>query len=167
MVVVNKITEKLMIPIKKYLPVIFIVVPVLIAVIIRSTGSGHFRYDAARWAEPSLSGANIITPEKLSELKGNILVINFSDDRLIHPVYPKQKAISADSMMTKMVMRMISRNNGPVILWSDNTALSARIWMLLSQTGIKDLYILSPDGSNETLKEKFRADTLTGPELQK
>jgi len=35
----------------------------------------------------------------------------------------------------------------------------------MSQSGISDLYILSPDSLNETINEKFRADTLIRPEL--
>jgi hypothetical protein len=150
---------------KKYIPLVVIILPVIIAVILRSTGTGHFRYDSEKWAEPSIHGKNLITPGKLSGLKGNIMVINFAGNRLSMPVYPNQSAISPDSVMTKNVMKMISRNRGPVVLWSDDPALSARIWMLMSQSGIKDLYILSLDTLNETLKEKFRTDTLIRPEL--
>ena len=164
MAAVNNLTEKPMGSVKKYLPVIIIVVPLIIAVILRSTGTGHFRYDAAKWAEPSISGENIITPGRLSQLKGDIMIINLGSDQLNLSVYPKQTAVSADSVMTKKFMKTISSNNGPVVLCSDDPAVSARIWMLLSQTGIRDLYIFSPDSLNETIKEKFRTDTVISPE---
>lgn len=160
----NKITIKAMGSLKKYIPVIIIIVPLTIAVVLRSTGTGHFRYDAAKWAEPSISGENIITPGRLSQLKGDIMIINLSSERLDLSVYPKQTTVSPDSVMAKKLVKTISRNNGPVVLWSDDPAISARIWMLMSQTGIRNLYILSPDTLNETIKEKFRTDTVISPE---
>jgi len=150
---------------KKYIPVFIIVIPLIIAVILRGTGKGHFRYDAERWAEPSFSGANIITPEGLSGLNGDIMVLNLASDPVNPPVSRSQIAITPDSILTKKNMKMIGRNKGAVVLWSDNPAIAARIWMVLSQTGIKDLYILRTDTLDEAIKEKFRADTLISPEL--
>jgi hypothetical protein len=162
---VNNLTVKTMGSLKKYIPVIIIVVPLILAVILRGTSTGHFRYDAERWASPSFNGANIITPGGLSQLKGNIMVLNFASDPVNPPVSKNQIAISPDSLLSKDIMRKIDRNKGAVVLWSDDPAIAARIWMVLSQTGIKDLYILSLSTSDETLKEKFRADTLISPEL--
>jgi hypothetical protein len=150
---------------KKYLPVLLIVIPVIIAVILRSTGTGHFRYDAAKWAGPSVKAANLITPGMISRLKGDIMVINLAFNRNERPVYPSQIAISPDSVMTRAFMKKTGKNKGPVVLWSDDPAISARIWMLMSQSGIRDLYILVPDTLNETIKEKFRTDSLIRPEL--
>jgi hypothetical protein len=150
---------------KKYIPLLIIVLPLIIAVVIRATGTGHFKYDAERWAEQSLNGANIITPEWLSQLKGDIMVLNIAGDEVNNPEGMNQITISPDSVLTKEMIKKISRNKGAVVLSSDNPSIAARIWMVLSQTGIKDLYILSPDTLNESLKEKFRADTLISPEL--
>lgn len=161
----NKITNKPMGSFRKYIPVIAIVFPVVIAVVIRSTGTGHFRYDAARWAEASVTGTNIITPGKLQELGGSVMVINLDKDGLNRPVHPQQIAVSADSVLSKNILRMIGKNKGPVVIYSDDPALSARIWMLISQTGIRELYILTTDNLNEILKEKFRTDTIISPEL--
>jgi hypothetical protein len=162
---VNNLTDKTMGSLKKYIPLIIIVLPLIIAVVIRGTGTGHFRYDAGRWAEPSFNGSNIITPGGLSQLKGDIMVLNFANDPANPPVSKNQIAISPDSLLSKNMMKKIGRNKGAVVLWSDDSAIAARIWMVLSQTGIKDLYILSLSASDETIKEKFRADTLISPEL--
>lgn len=151
--------------IKKYFWIIIIVITAGIAVLLRSTGSGHFRYDAAKWAEPSLNGSNLISPEKLSQLHGEVMILNMADKPLSPPVSKNQVAVTADSVLSKDMMKRISRNKGAVVIWSDDPAISARVWMVLSQTGIKDLYILSLDIQNEYLKEKFRTDTLIRPEL--
>jgi hypothetical protein len=150
---------------RKYFWIILIVVTAGITVLLRSTGTGHFRYDAARRAEPSSNGANLITPERLSLLEGNIMVINLAEDRNFKKVYPSQIAASPDTVLTKKWLKKINSHKGPVVLYSGDQAISARIWMVMSQSGIKDLYILSHDTLNESLKEKFRTDTLIRPEL--
>jgi len=38
---------------------------------------------------------------------------------------------------------------GPVILYSNDISVSARVWMVLSQTGIKNIYILDTSVGNE------------------
>jgi len=162
---VNNLTDKTMGSFRKYIPLFIIVLPFIIAVLIRATGTGRFRYDAERWAEQSLNGANIITSEGLAQLKGDFMVINIKGDEVNHPENNSQTYISPDSVLAKEMIKKISRNKGSVVLSSDDPAIAARIWMILSQTGIKDLYILSSDTLNESLKEKFRADTLISPEL--
>jgi hypothetical protein len=162
---VNNLTDKSMASFKKYVPVLLIVIPLILAVILRATGTGHFRYDAERWAGPSIGGKNLITTQELSQQKGNIMVLNFASDNINQPVSKDQIALTPDSVLTKKMLKIAGRNKGPVVLWSDDPAISARIWMILSQTGIKYLYILLPDTLNESLKEKFRADTLISPEL--
>jgi hypothetical protein len=57
------------------------------------------------------------------------------------------------------------KNKGPVILVSSENTISARIWMLLSQKGLKNIFILSEEKDFEVLKNKFRTDTLSIPEL--
>ena len=161
----NNLTDITMGNLKKYIPLLLIILPAIIAVALRSTGSGHFRYDAARWAEPSVNGSNIITPAMLEGLKGDIMLINLSGNPADKPGNLTIVNISADSVLTKGMMKKIGKNRGPVVLWSDDPALAARIWMLMSQSGIRELYILSPDSLNETIKEKFRAVSLIRPEL--
>jgi hypothetical protein len=40
-------------------------------------------------------------------------------------------------------MKLIRKNRGPVVLYSEDISEVARIWMILSETGVRDLYILS------------------------
>jgi hypothetical protein len=163
---VNNLTEETMEIIRKYLILIIVIVPVGVAVLLRSTGTGHFRYDAARWSEPALEGSNYLTPRTLSGLNGNILLVDMSEKGVMSSDRRMERVkINADSVIMKDFRKIIERNNGPVVLWSDDTGVSARVWMFLSQTGIKDLYILGEDPLNEGMKEKFRADSLIRPEF--
>jgi hypothetical protein len=152
--------------IKRYRVVIAIVLPILILVIIRSFATNHFQSDAEKWAEPSVAGSNIISTEQLPSLKGEILLINFGKERITSlNIKVTTLNILPDSLLIKNNINTIQKHNGPVLLYTADMSLSARIWMLLSQMGVKNIYLLAKDNDNEVFKNKFRPDTLIRPEL--
>ena len=51
---------------KQYWLVVTIFLIVVLFVLFRTFSRHDFRYDAARWAEPSVTGSNIITEEQIS-----------------------------------------------------------------------------------------------------
>jgi hypothetical protein len=160
--------SKIMEIIKQYRIVIIIVATVLILVIIRSLGMYHFKSDAAKLAESSVMRANILTNSQVAALTGNKLLIYLGEEAVSDAnKYTDGEVISImpDAILSKENLKMIHRFKGNILLTSPDDALSARIWMVLSQMGIKDIYILSSENDNESFKNKFRPDTLTGPEL--
>jgi hypothetical protein len=152
--------------IKRYKVVIAVVLPLLILVLIRSLGTNHFKTDAIKWAQPSVLRSNIISLDKAVSLPGNKLFINLVGKNGVI-VTPGMKSIniSADSILNKKVLHSIKNNDGPVLLYSSEEGISARVWMLLSQLGQRNIYIVSDDPENEVMKNKFRPDTLIRPEL--
>jgi len=68
--------------------------------------------------------------------------------------------IPPDSILNKNHSTQIMKHDGPVLLYSSDPGLSARIWMLLSQMGRRNIYILTDSTDNEVLKYKFRPDSL-------
>lgn len=152
--------------IKRYSLAIAVVIPLVAIILIRSSSTGRFRYDANRWAEPSFSGSNIVTPETAARLKGSIVIIELDKTGIVpEGIKGEILIISPDSVMNKMQRKLISKNRGPVLIHSADHSLSAKIWMVLSQSGLKNVYILSEDPDNETGKEKFRPDSVIKPEL--
>jgi hypothetical protein len=141
--------------------VIGIVVIILVLVIIRSVGVNHFRNDAKRWAEPSVTRSNTITPERVINLQGNILTINL-DNKMIpdEKIIGDLRNIPADSILSKNIIKSILKHDGPVLIFSMDPGLSARIWMILSQMGCQSVYIYTKTSDNELLKYKFRPDTI-------
>ena len=151
---------------KKYKVVIMIVAPILILVLFRSFSGNHFQSDAKRWAEPSVTRSNIITREKANSLSGEILIINLGGVKnTVNEVAGNTFNILPDSVLIRKNLNAIRKHNGPVLLCSSETAISARIWMILSQMGISNVYILANESENEVFKNKFRPDTLVRPEL--
>jgi len=152
---------------KKYTAVILIVLPLLILVLIRSAGSNHFKPDAEKLAEPSFVKSNIINVDKLSSLPGDKLIINLSEqEENIKNVLGNVIKIAPGDILLKDNINKIKENAGePVLLYSPDVAMVSRIWMVLTQMGIKNTFILTTDSDNELIKHEFRPDTLLKPEF--
>ena len=145
--------------IKKYKAVIALLIPVLILILFRLAAPGHFKVNAKKWAGPSFERSNLITGEMLKTIPGDKLLINLSKENTTDTGIEKTVRTDPDSLLLKI--DAIKEHEGPVILFSSETAVSARVWMVLSQMGYDNIYILSDE---EVLKYKFRPDT-TKPEL--
>ncbi len=146
--------------IKKIKTVIVIVLVILALVIIRSSGMYHFKNDAKKWAEISMKQSNKLTINEARSLPGNHLIISLDtsysgNDGLSGDI----KNIPAKSILDKKNIRLIMGHDGPVLLSSSDPGVSARIWMILSQMGRKNIYIVTSDSDNEVLKYKFHPDT--------
>jgi hypothetical protein len=151
----------------RYKVVIAVVLPILILVLIRTIGNNQFKKDAKQQAEPSVTGSNIITNEQLITLTGGILFINLDEEQTIPGRMQREVLnIPAESILLKNNLKVIRKHKGPILLYSANIAVSARIWMVMSQLGYRNIYILNEDPENEILKNKFRPDTLVRPELK-
>lgn len=151
---------------KKNKVLIAIVLTVLILVLIRSLGTNHFKNDAIKWAEPSLSRSNIISKDQIGLLAGEKLIINLDETTGETEALSKDAInIPAITILNKNHLKTIHKHNGPVLLFSNEPEVSIRIWMLLSQLGYKNLYILSTETDNEVLKYKFHPDSIIRSEL--
>jgi hypothetical protein len=150
----------------KYKFIFAIILPVLILVLFRAFGSNHFQSDAKKWAEPSVVLSNIITGEKIGTLPGEKLIISLgNNDNGIKEITGNALIIPADSILSKNNLYIIRNHNGPVLLFSSDVSVSARIWMLLRQMGCNNIYIFTNYPDNEVFKNKFQPDTLVRPEL--
>ena len=153
--------QELMEFIKKFKVVIAVVLIILVLILIRSTGIYHFKNDAKKWAEGSIKQSNTLTADEAAALPGNRLIINLDKGAISFPgLTGDVRNISADSILDKKIISLILNHEGPVLLLSSDPGLSARIWMIISQMGCRNIYILTKSGDNEILKYKFRPDSL-------
>jgi hypothetical protein len=147
--------------IKKNKVVIVTFIILLVLIIIRSSGLNHFRNDAKKWAELSVKKSNRITLKQAESLAGKRLVINLDKGGShLRELTGEIQNIPADSVLSKNHIAYIMKHNGPVLLYSFEPGLSARIWMIISQMGCRNIYILTDSLDNEVLKYKFRPDTI-------
>jgi hypothetical protein len=150
----------------RYKVIIAVVLPIVILVLIRSFWPNQFKVDAIRWAEPSFASLNTIPVNQMGTITGDRLIINLDEENFsISEQGNNILNIAADSVLIRNNLKVIRKHDGPVMLFSSEVDLSARIWMVLSQMGFDNLYILTDDTVNEVLKYKFRPDTLVRPEL--
>ena len=134
---------------RRYWLVLSITLLAIILVLIR-TYSHNFRYDAARWAGPSALRSNIVTEDQISDMSGDILLIALGNETPpIELSKDKILKLNPESILEKPNLSLIRKNRGPVILFSDNNSVSARVWMVLSEMGIKNIFILQDTSKNE------------------
>lgn len=152
--------------ISKYRIIIAIVLPALILLTVRTCTTGSFKYDAKKWSASSFDHSNIISKSDIGKLSGEKLIVYLDNsyiksDQTLAP----EVRIPADSILIRKYLNKIRNHKGPVMIYSADPALSARIWMLISQTGCRNLYILANGNDNESFKNEFRPDTMIKPEL--
>jgi hypothetical protein len=150
---------------KKYRVVIFVLVPIILLVLIRLYSPGHFKPDAKSRAELSFSGENLITIKKLEEKNEKFLIINLGDKSIQFEKADNILTVTPDSILKKEIINRIRKHKGSIAISSPDISISSGIWMILSQMGIDNLYILTSDDSAEELKYKFRPDSTVRPEL--
>jgi len=129
---------------KKYRIILALFTLILILVLLRTVSPGNFKYDAVKWAEPSVTGSNIINEAQIEAMPGKKLLVCLGTE----PVSGSRVGditvkMDPGSVLDKTYLRQIRKNKGPVILFSEDISVAAKVWMILSEMGIKDLYILS------------------------
>ncbi len=151
---------------KQYWIVLTIFLVVVSAILFRTFSHHNFKYNSGRWAEASVLRSNLITETQLTDLKGEKLIISLEESGTSAKSSSGNSIeISPDSILYAKNLEIIRSRKGPVILKSSEIGISARVWMLLSQMGIRNIYILTSDPSPEVQKVKFRPDTISTPEL--
>ncbi len=134
---------------KQYQVILAVFLLVLILVLIRTISPGNFKYDAVKWAEPSATGSNIINEAQMDAMAGKKLLVDIGTEPVPGSRFGNITVrMDPGSILDKPNIRLIRKNRGPVILYSENISETARIWMILSEMGFKDLYILS-ESANE------------------
>lgn len=140
------VTDTMMETLKKYRFVLAAVVLLAVPVLLRSFMPGIFRYDAVKWATPSVTGENIITPEELLSAGERTLIVRL-DTSFEPSEFSGATVITADpgTILEGETIRKIRKNKGPVVLCSGDMSVSSRLWIVLSETGIRNLYIFKKD----------------------
>lgn len=129
---------------KKYGLIAALILSVLLMVVIRLSDTNHFKPDAQKWAKPSLSKSNILSLEQADQLEGLKLIISDGhNDDLPIPIDDETKQLSFDEVLTKNSLRIIRKHEGPIFVFSNETSVSARIWMLISQMGYDEVFIIT------------------------
>ena len=83
-------------------------------------------------------------------MNSDILLITLgNEDPTIENLQDKTLKLNPESIIEKTNLSLIKKNKGPVILYSEDDSVSARVWMVLSEMGIRNIFILRDDNKNE------------------
>jgi hypothetical protein len=141
--------------------IILIVIPLAVLVLIRTTTPRHFKHNAQKLAEASFNHTNTITWDQLKAMGSEFLIIDLDDRGSLIKSRPEQTInIPFRSLLQTNGRKMIRTHKGPILLYSEDMAVTAKAWMLLSQMGYRNLFILTGDADNEVMKYEFRPDTI-------
>jgi hypothetical protein len=114
----------------------------LALIIITAASHNHFRNDAAKWASGSFDGSNIMDAAALKSTETAVLLINLDAEVIFQSNNLPTISVEPERIVEKSTFKKIHDHKGIKVIVSQDQALSGRIWMLLSQMGIRDLYIL-------------------------
>jgi hypothetical protein len=149
----------------KYKTLIIITIVTIILVLFRTLSVGHFKSDAGILAQPSVNHSVIVSEKQLSTIAGDIMLLKLGSNGILMKDIPGIVfTVTVDSIIEKRNLKKILTHKGPVVLISSDKGVSARVWMILSQMGRRDIFILTDDPDNEVFKNIFRPDTLNRPE---
>jgi hypothetical protein len=128
---------------KRYLLSVACTIVLLITLIlVKGITHGHFRTNALKWSEKSMGRNNLVDRTIISN-KANVMIIQLNSSHIIKSKNIETIAVDPQKILEKEYLRKILKYKGLKVLDSNDKALSARMWMLLSQVGVKDLYILA------------------------
>ncbi len=129
---------------KNFLIAAVIFTMVLLALIIfRSSSYIQFRYNASKWAKSSIEHDNTITLNDVEKMHESAMLICL--DHCPESTIKTVLNTSSEEIMNKETIRRIRKHDGPKVLVSGDMENAARLWMVLSQTGVRDLFILNEE----------------------
>jgi len=132
--------------IKQYWLVFSIFLLVTLLVLVRTFNQKSFRYDAVKRAAPSALGSNIMTEDQVGTLNGEKLIIALGNNETVSNRFQKiTLRMETESVLERANLNLLRRNKGTIILYSDESSVSAKVWMVLSEMGLKNVFILLPE----------------------
>ena len=144
---------------KKYLPVAGIAFLILLLVSMRYFSSDNFKPDAEQNSALALDGEFIVSETEYNENSDSFSEILIGD-RSMSTAFEQSVHlhIKATDIISDETMEALKNIDGPKLLISYEVSVSVRCWILLSQKGIKDIFVFSKDDDTEVFKYKFRPE---------
>jgi len=144
---------------KKYLPVVGIAFLILLLVSMRYFSSDNFKPDAEQNSAMALDGEFIISETDYDENSDSFSEILIGD-RSMSTAFAQSihLHIKATDIISDETIKALKSIDGPKLLISDDVSVSVRCWILLSQKGIKDIFVFSEEKDSEVFKYKFKPE---------
>lgn len=143
--------------------VLLVILPIIAMLLVRTFFIDHFKNGAENNAQSAFDGSNCIAPSDSAFLAENSLLVYLDHQPSKYTNHLNFIALNPSKLFDMNTLQLIKQNEGKVILISKDQNLTARVWMLLAQKGIKNIYVLSNE-AQEAFKYQFQPDTTLGAE---
>ena len=131
---------------------------VLILVVFRLGDGNRFMGGAAKNAEASFTGENVMQPSDPKFLANSTLLVYIDDPEFRYSLHSNFMDVESGHLLDREVLKELKHHKGAIVLVADSDSVKARAWMLLAQKGIKDCYIIMVN-TGERFQHQFNADT--------
>lgn len=144
--------------IRKYILHIIFLLAVMLLLAMRLFSPANFSPDAEKNALPAIREKNLMDLKMPIPDDALILVIQHEEKDLPFQ-HNKIIRLSPEDIFQQATIQTLRKNQGSIIVYSDNLQTSATAWMLLAQKGIKDHLLLIEEMNVESFKHQFLPDT--------
>lgn len=145
---------------RKFYPETILVLIILVLVVIRINGTHSFRPGAERIAEAALKHSNLLDTAGLYQLSATPVLLLLDTTCVVPAIGNKVVPASYDELFRPPLLKKLRNAKAPLVLVSKDLKVSAMIWMVLAQAGVKDMYILCDPEKTEAFPYLYPSDSL-------
>lgn len=145
--------------IMKKLTFVFLLLVLLVALVIfRLTDRNDYKNNVPSLLETVKNHTNIIPPERVDN---SFLVVDLGGRGLLPDLRANNRIVLAwDNLLKQENLELLQKPGQKVALVSGDVATSIKVFAILHQKGVENLFIVEPGGgSGEVLKYKFAPNT--------
>ena len=138
-----------------------IFVMLIILIVSKKVKDNYYTLDTKKVYSMTIDSSVIVNKNGLSRFSGDPVVVSLSE-----PDKPADTALNNFTVRYVKPADLLSRenknfykkNNGPILLYSDDESLAAQAWVILTKKGFKNLYVLDMN-ERENLNYSFQPES--------
>jgi len=142
--------------------VLFILLIVLVLVIAKTTGKNRFKIDAKNAIEVISSNNFSVSLTGFRAAENQFLVVGLNESGSIQ--FDNSLKVPFEKLIDETLIQKLKETEKKILLVSEDNSLAIKSWVILSQLGFKNIFVLSDVENAEVLKYKFQPETSAGME---
>ena len=131
---------------------------IIILVLIPHISGNRFRQGSENYAAPALRSQNTISSDSLASLEKGTILLAGDDNLQVSNSNLSIISLSLNEIKNSSYIKTIRKSTPPIMISSEDPGIEARVWMILAQSGIKQLMIYQEEAESDYLKHEFRPD---------
>ncbi|WP_346862375.1 rhodanese-like domain-containing protein [uncultured Draconibacterium sp.] len=143
--------------------IILFLAVVLVLLVVRLLDKDLFKQEAEQAIKQSTAGQNLITSAELKNT-GDFLFVNLSTDAADPGSFENSVPIAFKHILDAENQKLFKESKSKIVLYSEDNSEATKAWVILSQMGFENVFLLQTEENGDVLKYKFQPDTKTGLE---